>query len=194
MFTSSVCFIFSVSHSFILLPFSLLLTLICVHVTAKLETRWNPLINKMWGFYNFIYNMLERWSILGSSSQYLCSLPKYSLCVWGNTELLLYLMDYLIVLFSLSACSEESPVWMSQIWADESHLLRLCPLTTSFILTVKNRINFDPQRSIQLYREKHRYLESHMQVSVHFTDDSHTPPCAQSHSCTSSLGCLLWSN
>ncbi|XP_053474284.1 rho guanine nucleotide exchange factor 28 isoform X3 [Ictalurus furcatus] len=69
-------------------------------------------------------------------------------------------------LANLSACSEESPVWMSQIWADESHLLRLCPLTTSFILTVKNRINFDPQRSIQLYREKHRYLESHMQEVV----------------------------
>ncbi|XP_060769019.1 rho guanine nucleotide exchange factor 28 isoform X3 [Neoarius graeffei] len=69
-------------------------------------------------------------------------------------------------LANLSACREENPVWMSQIWADELHLFRFCPLTSSFVLTVKHQIHFDPHRSIQLYREKHGYLESHVQVDV----------------------------
>ncbi|KAM9441335.1 rho guanine nucleotide exchange factor 28 isoform 2-T2 [Clarias gariepinus] len=66
-------------------------------------------------------------------------------------------------LANISACSEESPVWMSEIWADESYLLRLYPLTSSLALTVEHKIHFDPQRSIQLYREKQGYLESHVQ-------------------------------
>ncbi|KAB5522559.1 hypothetical protein PHYPO_G00160970 [Pangasianodon hypophthalmus] len=70
------------------------------------------------------------------------------------------------VLSNLSAWREESPVWMSQIWADESHLLRVCPLTSSFVLTVKHQIHFNAQRSIRLYREKHGYLESHVQEVV----------------------------
>lgn len=76
-------------------------------------------------------------------------------------------MVFVIVLFSLLACREERPVWMSQIWADESLLLRSYPLTSSFVLTVKHTVYFDPQRSIQLYREKQGYVESHMQVSVY---------------------------
>ncbi|KAF5892433.1 rho guanine nucleotide exchange factor 28 isoform X1, partial [Clarias magur] len=63
-------------------------------------------------------------------------------------------------LANISACREESPVWMSEIWADESYLLRLCPVTSSVALTVEHNIHFDPQRSIQLYREKQGYLES----------------------------------
>ncbi|XP_060719295.1 rho guanine nucleotide exchange factor 28 isoform X2 [Tachysurus vachellii] len=69
-------------------------------------------------------------------------------------------------LSNLLACREERPVWMSQIWADESHLLRSYPLTSSFVLTVKHTVYFDPQRSIQLYREKHGYVESHVQEAV----------------------------
>ncbi|KAI5608254.1 rho guanine nucleotide exchange factor 28 isoform X6 [Silurus asotus] len=64
------------------------------------------------------------------------------------------------------ACKEENPVWMSQIWADESHLLRSCQLTSSSVLTIKHQIIFDPQRSIQLYREKHGCLGSHVQVDA----------------------------
>lgn len=100
------------------------------------------------------------------------ALHNFSLCV-ESTEILL--PD---CLFSLSACREESPVWMSQIWADESHLLRSCRLTNSFILTVKHPIHFDPQRSIQLYRKRRGYLESQMQVSVHCADESNKPACA----------------
>ncbi|XP_046694848.1 rho guanine nucleotide exchange factor 28 isoform X3 [Silurus meridionalis] len=64
------------------------------------------------------------------------------------------------------ACKEENPVWMSQIWADELHLLRSCQLTSSSVLTIKHQIIFDPQMSIQLYREKHGYLGSHVQVDA----------------------------
>ncbi|KAL1275041.1 hypothetical protein QQF64_027855, partial [Cirrhinus molitorella] len=48
------------------------------------------------------------------------------------------------------------PVWMCQIWTDGSQQLRICPVTKSIILTVKNGTQTDAQHSIELYREKSR--------------------------------------
>uniref|UniRef100_A0A673GLV5 Rho guanine nucleotide exchange factor 28-like n=1 Tax=Sinocyclocheilus rhinocerous TaxID=307959 RepID=A0A673GLV5_9TELE len=55
-----------------------------------------------------------------------------------------------------SSCSAWRPVWMCQIWTDGSHQLRICPVTESISLTVKNSTHIDAQHSIQLYREKSR--------------------------------------
>uniref|UniRef100_A0A8C1U5S2 Rho guanine nucleotide exchange factor (GEF) 28a n=1 Tax=Cyprinus carpio TaxID=7962 RepID=A0A8C1U5S2_CYPCA len=55
-----------------------------------------------------------------------------------------------------SSCSAWRPVWMCQIWTDGSHQLRICPVTESSSLTVKNSTHIDAQHSIQLYREKSR--------------------------------------
>ncbi|KAL7834641.1 hypothetical protein SRHO_G00288880 [Serrasalmus rhombeus] len=52
------------------------------------------------------------------------------------------------------ACTESRPMWMSEVWSDDFHLLRFCPLTSSLILTVKQSAHIDAQHSIQLYREK----------------------------------------
>ncbi|XP_016142342.1 rho guanine nucleotide exchange factor 28-like isoform X2 [Sinocyclocheilus grahami] len=48
------------------------------------------------------------------------------------------------------------PVWMCQIWTDGSHQLRICPVTESISLTVKNGTRIDAPHSIELYREKSR--------------------------------------
>uniref|UniRef100_A0A9J8AH93 Rho guanine nucleotide exchange factor 28 n=1 Tax=Cyprinus carpio carpio TaxID=630221 RepID=A0A9J8AH93_CYPCA len=55
-----------------------------------------------------------------------------------------------------SSCSAWRPVWMCQIWTDGSHQLRICPVTESSSLTVKNSTHIDAQHSIQLYRKKSR--------------------------------------
>ncbi|XP_066514614.1 rho guanine nucleotide exchange factor 28 isoform X2 [Hoplias malabaricus] len=65
------------------------------------------------------------------------------------------------------ACSSpigSRPMWMSEVWTDESHLLRFCPLTNSFMLTIKHSTYVDTQSIIQLYREKSRDKETHTQV------------------------------
>ncbi|KAI4883516.1 hypothetical protein NFI96_023254 [Prochilodus magdalenae] len=62
-----------------------------------------------------------------------------------------------------SACRESSPVWMYEVWTDDSHLLRFCPLTSSLILTIKHSTHVDAQNSIKLYREKMTDSERHMQ-------------------------------
>ncbi|XP_016430499.1 rho guanine nucleotide exchange factor 28-like isoform X2 [Sinocyclocheilus rhinocerous] len=48
------------------------------------------------------------------------------------------------------------PVWMCQIWTDGSHQLRICPVTESISLTVKNGTRIDAPHSIKLYRENSR--------------------------------------
>ncbi|XP_059406533.1 rho guanine nucleotide exchange factor 28-like isoform X5 [Carassius carassius] len=55
-----------------------------------------------------------------------------------------------------SSCSVWRPVWMCQIWTDSSNQLRICPVTESISLTVKNSTHINAQHSIQLYREKSR--------------------------------------
>ncbi|XP_052412726.1 rho guanine nucleotide exchange factor 28 isoform X5 [Carassius gibelio] len=55
-----------------------------------------------------------------------------------------------------SSCSAWRPVWMCQIWTDGSNQLRICPVTESISLTVKNSTHINAQHSIQLYREKSR--------------------------------------
>uniref|UniRef100_W5KRJ8 Rho guanine nucleotide exchange factor 28 n=1 Tax=Astyanax mexicanus TaxID=7994 RepID=W5KRJ8_ASTMX len=62
-----------------------------------------------------------------------------------------------------TACRESKPVWMSDVWSDDSHLLRFCPLTSSLVLTVKHSSHVDVQSSIQLYREKTRNSETNTQ-------------------------------
>uniref|UniRef100_A0A8B9KVR4 Rho guanine nucleotide exchange factor (GEF) 28a n=1 Tax=Astyanax mexicanus TaxID=7994 RepID=A0A8B9KVR4_ASTMX len=62
-----------------------------------------------------------------------------------------------------TACRESKPVWMSDVWTDDSHLLRFCPLTSSLVLTVKHSSHVDVQSSIQLYREKTRNSETNTQ-------------------------------
>ncbi|XP_036435838.1 rho guanine nucleotide exchange factor 28 isoform X2 [Colossoma macropomum] len=64
-----------------------------------------------------------------------------------------------------SACRESRPLWMSEVWTDDSHLLRFCPLTSSLVLTVKHSAHVDAQHSIQLYREKMKDLKMHTQVT-----------------------------
>ncbi len=65
-------------------------------------------------------------------------------------------MSYDCVMISPSSCSAWRPVWMCQIWTDDSHQLRICLVTESISLTVKNSTHIDAQHSIQLYREKSR--------------------------------------
>ncbi|KTG38289.1 hypothetical protein cypCar_00019099, partial [Cyprinus carpio] len=55
-----------------------------------------------------------------------------------------------------SSSSAWRPVWMCQIWTDGSHQLRICPVTESISLTVKNGTRIDAPHSIELYREKSR--------------------------------------
>ncbi|XP_067294714.1 rho guanine nucleotide exchange factor 28 isoform X2 [Pseudorasbora parva] len=71
------------------------------------------------------------------------------------------------------------PVWMCQIWTDGSHQLRICPVTKSISLTVKDGTQIDAQSSIQLYKEKSREQDTLAQVvrlsepyegSVHTSD------------------------
>ncbi|XP_049330976.1 rho guanine nucleotide exchange factor 28 isoform X2 [Astyanax mexicanus] len=64
-----------------------------------------------------------------------------------------------------TACRESKPVWMSDVWTDDSHLLRFCPLTSSLVLTVKHSSHVDVQSSIQLYREKTRNSETNTQIA-----------------------------
>uniref|UniRef100_A0A8C1U4L3 Rho guanine nucleotide exchange factor (GEF) 28a n=1 Tax=Cyprinus carpio TaxID=7962 RepID=A0A8C1U4L3_CYPCA len=65
-----------------------------------------------------------------------------------------------------SSCSAWRPVWMCQIWTDGSHQLRICPVTESSSLTVKNSTHIDAQHSIQLYREKSREPDALARVSL----------------------------
>ncbi|RXN28702.1 rho guanine nucleotide exchange factor 28-like isoform X1 [Labeo rohita] len=55
-----------------------------------------------------------------------------------------------------SRSSAWRPVWMCQIWTDGSQQLRICPVTESISLTVKNSTQTDAQHSVELYREKSR--------------------------------------
>uniref|UniRef100_A0A672QK59 Rho guanine nucleotide exchange factor 28-like n=1 Tax=Sinocyclocheilus grahami TaxID=75366 RepID=A0A672QK59_SINGR len=59
------------------------------------------------------------------------------------------------------------PVWMCQIWTDGSHQLRICPVTESISLTVKNGTRIDAPHSIELYREKSRASDTLARVSLH---------------------------
>ncbi|XP_072530075.1 rho guanine nucleotide exchange factor 28 isoform X2 [Salminus brasiliensis] len=64
-----------------------------------------------------------------------------------------------------SACTESRPVWMTEVWTDDSHLLRFCPLTSSLVLTIKHSTHVDVLSSIRLYREKIRDSETLTQMT-----------------------------
>uniref|UniRef100_A0A8C2F1L9 Rho guanine nucleotide exchange factor (GEF) 28a n=1 Tax=Cyprinus carpio TaxID=7962 RepID=A0A8C2F1L9_CYPCA len=66
-----------------------------------------------------------------------------------------------------SSSSAWRPVWMCQIWTDGSHQLRICPVTESISLTVKNGTRIDAPHSIELYREKSRASDTLARVSLH---------------------------
>lgn len=81
-------------------------------------------------------------------------------------------VSYDCVMISPSSCGAWRPVWMCQIWTDDSHQLRICPVTGSISLTVKNSTHIDAQHSIQLYREKSREPDALARVSLHWTQIS----------------------
>lgn len=56
---------------------------------------------------------------------------------------------------------------MCQIWTDGSQQLRICPVTESISLTVKNSTQTDAQHSVELYREKSREPDTLARVSLH---------------------------
>ncbi|XP_062845110.1 rho guanine nucleotide exchange factor 28 [Trichomycterus rosablanca] len=69
------------------------------------------------------------------------------------------------VLTNPSVCRELRSVWISNVWADESHLLRFCPQTSSLILTVRHGNNTDAQSSIRLFKAKSQCSAMHAWVS-----------------------------
>ncbi|TRY59564.1 hypothetical protein DNTS_012251 [Danionella cerebrum] len=59
--------------------------------------------------------------------------------------------------------SPRRPVWMCQIWKEESLQLRICPVTDSLSMTIKHETQIDAQTSIQLFREKSKKPIKQMQ-------------------------------
>uniref|UniRef100_A0A671LN33 Rho guanine nucleotide exchange factor 28-like n=1 Tax=Sinocyclocheilus anshuiensis TaxID=1608454 RepID=A0A671LN33_9TELE len=85
----------------------------------------------------------------------------------GHSPLTLAQMHRDPTLISALTNSAWRPVWMCQIWTDGSHQLRICPVTESISLTVKNGIRIDAPHSIELYREKSRASDTLARVSLH---------------------------
>uniref|UniRef100_A0A673NQ10 Rho guanine nucleotide exchange factor 28-like n=1 Tax=Sinocyclocheilus rhinocerous TaxID=307959 RepID=A0A673NQ10_9TELE len=67
----------------------------------------------------------------------------------------------------LTLAQNLTQLWMCQIWTDGSHQLRICPVTESISLTVKNGTRIDAPHSIKLYRENSRASDTLARVSLH---------------------------
>ncbi|XP_059404077.1 rho guanine nucleotide exchange factor 28-like isoform X2 [Carassius carassius] len=70
-----------------------------------------------------------------------------------------------LLISALTVSSVWRPVWMCQIWTDGSHQLRICPVTESICLTVRNGTWIDAPHSIELYREKCRASDTLARVN-----------------------------